>query len=297
MPSKTSKGKGKKTNTKEKNEKLEGNKTDEFPNEATRKANLYLNVKRTQKWLKKYYERYTTEKKNEKGELEKHPIKLIKSYHVLTASDQTLCLKLINLEESTSKKSINGLYNITEEQLINDVKINKDFKYTFGKFLDAYETHEDYFSQLEYDSKQFNKFIETFAFSGGNSNIHLNKQAFNFLSFIILKARIMIVETAYQMIRFANKSSVNDNAILYSVNTIFIGDLLQAIHKKIEDVSNLLKGTIIDKDNEENEPTKEEKSKTNKMDNKNKHIKNSKKNNIESDDEDNSSDSESESEE
>jgi len=143
------------------------------------------------------------------------------------------------------------LYEITEEQVLDNVKLNKDFNYTFGRFLDNYDNHENYAPQMGLARDAVTKFIETFAFNGGNSNVSLTDEAFNLLMFVMLKNRILLAETAFQMSQYAKKSSVDDRAILHAIKCHYSGTLFQTVYKKTEEVSRVIRR--INKEAEEEE--------------------------------------------
>lgn len=227
------------------------------PNKATAFAKLYFNVKSTQKWLVEYYKRYTIDrKKKDEDKGDDNRVKILNAHFALTAADQVICLSLVNLAADKSKKAAAGLYTITEENMIDNIKLDKDFNYTFLRFLDMYSPQENYAPQMGLTKDTVMKFIETYAFSGGNSNVNLDNQAFNVLMYIMLKNRIMLAENAFQMTSYAHKSSVDDRAIMYSLKTVYTGQLLQRMHKKVEDVSRRVRGIKAEKEESEEAPQK-----------------------------------------
>jgi hypothetical protein len=143
--------------------------------------------------------------------------------------------------------------------MINSVKLDKDFNSTFGRFLDNYDSHETYASQLTGMEKTNEKgtgvldYVSSHGFLGGSNSYHFEAGAYNFLMFIMLKNRILLAETAFQMVQYARKSSVDDRAVSFAVNTVYSGKLRQTLFKKLEEISNLvrgLKGKDEDKDND-----------------------------------------------
>ena len=179
------------------------------------------------------------------------------AHFALTAADQVVCLALVNLAGAKSKKGEANMWTLTEDNMIDNVKLDKDFNFTFGKYLDSYSTNENYGSQMGLTRDNVTKFIELYAFSGGNSNINIEKQAYNFLMYIMLKNRIQLAESAFQMAVYAGKSSVSDKGILLSTKVMFTGALGKSMHKKIEDVSNRVRRLEKEKKGSEDSESKE----------------------------------------
>jgi len=241
------------------------------PNKATAFAKLYFNVKSAHKWMNEYYTKYTIEKKKSKddeGNESDGKVKILNSHYALTAADQVICLSLVNLASEKSKKATAGLYTITEENMLDNIKMNKDFNYTFGRFLDSYDSLGNYSPQMGLSKKAVMEFIETYAFNGGNTNINLDPRAFNLLMYIMLKNRILLAETAFQMILYAKKSSIDDRAILCAIKTIYTGQLGSTLYKKVEDVSKIVRGTVVEKEDVDTKKGSKESGKDKKSDKK-----------------------------
>jgi hypothetical protein len=247
-------------------DKFEGIEKGDLPNKATAFAQLNFNVKTTQKWLSTHYSRYSIEKKKKEDddddEETKNKVKILNAHYALTATDQVICLSLVNLVANKATKGQAGLYTITESLLQDKLQLNKDFRHTFGAVLDSYSSHQNYASELQLSKDAVTKFIEKYAFNGGNTDIHLEDDGFNFLMFIMLRSRIMLATTAFQMAVYARKSSVDDRAILYSIRSVFVGDLKDSLFKKVENVSNRVRQIKNDggDDDEDEAPKKSKKS-------------------------------------
>ena len=250
--------------------KFAGIERGDCPNIATAAAKLHLNVKTCQKWMVEYLSRYTITKKNPDDD---NRVKILGAHFVLTAADEVICSKLATLGFARSKKGEAGLNTITEDNLIDSVRLDKEFNYTFGKYLDAYSTGDNYGAQLGMSKETIVKFLESFAFNGGNNNVHLDNSAYNFLMYILLKNRIQMTDAAYHVITYANKTSVNDKSMLHVTRMLFVGSLGKTICQKIEDVSLIMKQLTPenkekDDDDEHNEKEKKEKKTSDKNDKK-----------------------------
>ena len=248
------------------------------PNKDTARAELYFNVKFAKKWLKNYYSRYTLtvkvrdvvddlKKKNtetkETKETRETNIRLNDAHFALGVIDECLCSKLSSTTLKKSKKNTVGLYTITEENIMDSIRLNKDLNYTFGRFLDEYDTHSNYGSELFLEKKTVHKFLEKYGFDGGNVGVQLESGAFNLLLFCMLKNRILLAESAYHKILFAGKQSVNLKAIFHSLPDVYSGELLKLMIKKVENIISKLKDTkSLDDESDKKSEKKDTKSKS-----------------------------------
>jgi hypothetical protein len=236
-----------------KKDKYAGIEKGDLPNKATAYAKLVFNVKNSQTWLKNHLKRHKIVRKQKDGKDndDDGKVKIFNAHFALTATDQVICLSLVNLASNKATKAAAGMYEITEEQMMDNINLDRDFTFTFGKYLVHYDSHENYTSQLNILRSTVNKFIETYAFNGGNSNVSLTDEAFNLLMFIMLKNRIMLTETAFQMSQYAGKSSVDDRAILHSIKCHYTGNLYRAVYKKAEEVSRIVRGLKKEKEEDD----------------------------------------------
>jgi hypothetical protein len=206
--------------------------------------------------MKEYYERYpilkkikvkkdetddTKKKDTYEFKVKESYVGIINAHYILSGIEQEICVALVNLAESKTKKAAADLYTITEDILMDNIKLNKDFNYTFGRFLDNYNSKESYGTQLRLQKKNVNQVFEKLAFNG-KSNVVLDGSAYNFLMYILLSNRLLLAETAFQMSQYGKKSRVDDRAILYTLKTVYVGNMLKSLYRKAEDVSNLVKG-------------------------------------------------------
>ena len=244
-PKKSVKSKDSKSKDAKKNKYADVEKGD-APNKATAFSGLTFNVSESRKWLKEYLSRYKVEKKrkNTAGVAKSvhEPVKIKSAHFAITAADQVLCLSLVSLADKKSKKATAGLRTVTEEILMDSMRASKDFMFAFGKWLDAYSSQDNYSKQLGLTKDIIVKFIEKFL-NSGDTSLHIDDQCFNLLSYILLKHRIVMAETAFQMVSYANKSSVDGKSILYAIKTMHTGGLCKDITKKIEEVMSIINGS------------------------------------------------------
>jgi hypothetical protein len=218
------------------------------PNKPTALAGLTFNVKHVQKWLKEYLNRYSVKTKDKDGKEVDKKFTILNAHFAISAADHVICLSLVNLVATNSKKSTANLNTITEESMINAVKLDDEFKYTFGRFLDKYDSHESYNAQLTgLEKRVVLDYISSHGFVGGSNSFHFEVGAYNFLTFIMLKNRILLTESAFQMSQYA-KRSLDDRAVMFALKTIYTGKLLQSLYKKVEEVSSNVRGLKKEKD-------------------------------------------------
>lgn len=218
------------------------------PNVQTKFAGLTFNVKYVQKWMKDYLKRQHSLKDEKTGETV--DVKVLNAHFVLGLTDHVICLALANLVADKSKKATANLNVITEESMLSSVRMDSDFSFTFGRFLDKYDKHENYEVQLNLckegkDMKTKDvvlNYISEKGFLGGSNSFHFEAGAYNFMMFVMLKNRILLTEAAFQMMQYAKKSSIDDRAVLFASNIVYTGKLGQAIFKKLEELSNHVRG-------------------------------------------------------
>lgn len=259
------------------------------PNLATYDAGLELNVSETKKWLREYFG-YEPKKKNDKkdkddeeedddkpeqvetGQEKKTRLKLpsndnsacfkiMGSHNILTACDQVLCLELINAAVERTSKGTGGLYTFTTQMLQDTVSLNKDFNYVFSKHLDKYTESYSYGTQVRISQSSVSKLLDKHALSGGVTQLHVDKQAFNFMMFLVLTSRIEISKIARNMALYAGKTTIDERVIMFAIHSIYTGDLLRTIRMKYEDVHSRTK-SIKDKDKDKDDDKDDNKEKS-----------------------------------
>jgi hypothetical protein len=233
-------------------------------NKDTKRANLHFNVKSVAKWLKEFYKNHNdsvymdflAKKKHDRKEKERDnkkdknndddvdikttemKIKILNAHFAITASEETLCLCLIELFAQKSKKNaFSGLYEITYEQMLNDLTHNNDFNYTFGKYLQKFDLHQLYIGSLYdlKDRKKVDEFIDKYAFKGSGNTHKIESNAHNFIMFLLLQNRIFLAKTAFQMIKYANKTSVDYKSVMLSLDINYQDKLLKTIKANVEE--------------------------------------------------------------
>jgi len=246
-------------------------------NARTRTAGLTFNVNSTGKWLAKYYadhhdsayievmqkkyddrqlKKKSSEKKPEKKdkkdkkskseseEVKETSLKVKPTFRecqtAITIVEEVLCLALLSLAGDKAKKEKSGLYTITEDNLMDGIKLNNDYYHTFSRYLAKFDSGQDYSASLNLSKTVVVKFIEEFGFTGGNTNIQLDSSAYNFLMYILLKNRILLADTAYQIMMHGKKYSIGYRCIETSVNVHYTGTLKNLLVKKLDEKRKLV---------------------------------------------------------
>jgi hypothetical protein len=138
--------------------------------------------------------------------------------------------------------------------------------------LFRYDSSQDYAPSLSLKKADVLKFIEKFAFNGGNSDVQLSLDAYNFLMYLLLQNRILLADTAYQLMVHREKASVDFKAFAFGVNIHFKGGLKKSLSKKLDEKYRICKKMNIDAeeksenndedgDSDEEEKTPKKKSK------------------------------------
>lgn len=211
---------------------------------------LIFNVRNTHKWLSSYFDRHNDKEyinamliqKNKSDGNQKLTLKtkLSNSHYALTCIEEVLCISFLTLVSQKTKKNKAGMYNITEDQMIDCINSSPDFKYTFGNSIETYNTNYNYSCELLLKKENIDKL---FSFHNSDTNTVLEHSAYNFLMFILLQNRILLANSSYQMMMYAKKLSIDYRAIMIAINIFYKEKsiLYVSIKKKLEELSRLIK--------------------------------------------------------
>lgn len=202
-----------------------------YTSSANRHFGLFFEISRTNKWLKTYYSNHIITLKTINGQ-ENAKIRIFNVDSVLTAIDQTICLQLISLacEYATTDQ-------ITKNDVIDVIKVDKSFNYSFGKFLYCYDSVEPYYEHLNLRKKNILDFLSVCDI---DKNYVIEDDALNFLMFIMLKNRIMVAETSFVLSQHAKKAMVNDRSVLFALKILYIDKLYQDIYENVNRIITLM---------------------------------------------------------
>lgn len=261
----------------------ESSKPKDGLNDDTRTSGCSFNTHNTRTWIKSYYNRpayvVTYEKKedpddkNSKKITAQKGIGIVKgTFCCLTGINEVLMNFVINLAGKRAKKDPKTeLIKITEENMMDAVRLDKTLNEALGHYLHSYDPSSVYQKELGINKTEFKTFYETKCMNG-NSSLTLDTGATNFMMFLVKKVDTLLCECAFNMALCYGKTQVVDRCILCSLRVVFpVGDLQKSMMLKADNISKRIKKTANKKasdssKSEEDKNTKKS-SKKNKDDN------------------------------
>lgn len=201
-------------------------------NKLTIKANLNFNVNSFKNWMK--------QKMIDDGKLfpkdGKQCLPKFSGSHVaLTAMNEGLCYIILEKTIERITKDKTGLYNITFKDISDVIRVDSDLKKYFGQYMDMYDNTLNYKNQYCISEKVIKKYIDK-VFS---ASVDITNNAFNLLVYILIKTCVRIIDTAFIMISFAKKRTMNPNAVLHSVSVHFDGNISHRLKMSIDEAIKL----------------------------------------------------------
>jgi hypothetical protein len=191
-------------------------KSKEAVNQQTADAGLTLSVTAFKAWMKEYI-----------GQ----PVKFSGGHIVLTAVNETLWRYLIEQALKEVAKDTAGLYTLTRPSVRNTVLLNSDLNLFFGPRFEQYDQDMKYGSQYCITHKVVTQFINNEC----GKNVNYDDATYHLLVFLLLKASSTLTSAAYKMMQYANRKSIDDRAVLASLELYFGGDLLHLLRVRAEE--------------------------------------------------------------
>ena len=218
MPTKTVENKNTKQSksTEPKTVKTESKSETKAVNQQTADAGLTLSVTAFKAWMKEYI-----------GQ----PVKFSGGQIVLTAVNETLWRYLIEQALKEVAKDNSGLYTLTRPAVRNTILLNPDLNLFFGSRFEQYDQDMKYGSQYCISHKVVTQFINDEC----GKNVNYDDLTYHLLVFLLLKASSTLTTAAYKMMQYANRKSIDDRAILTSLELYFGGDLLHLLRVRAEE--------------------------------------------------------------
>ncbi len=245
-------------------------------NQATNRAGLSFNVNTTKNWIKKQMEVQDLEMPKFHG-----------AHIGLTAVIESLLMQILNHVNSHLPKDKSSLYKVTLPVLSYNLQLDDNFGKLFRESFITYNPDTNYSEQFWMSKSDITSFIE----SHWSDNIQLDIKAYNQLAYLLMRYAITITRTAYYLMSYAGKKTLEPKALRASVQIHTPETLANTILIKLDDA---VKNTSSDDDNEDDDDSDEKEEKKSKESSKKK---SSKKEVSESESEsDDESESESESE-
>jgi hypothetical protein len=201
-------------------------------NKLTLKANLNFNVNSFRNWMK---QKLIDDGKTFDNNGVKCLPKFSGSHIALTAMNEKLCQIILQKTIERLTKDKTGLYNIRFKDLSDVVKVDVDLKKNLYQYMDIYDGTLNYKDQYCIDGKCMKKYIDK-VFS---ASVDISNDAFNLLVYLLLKTCVRIIDSAFIMIQFAKKRSLNPNVILGSMAIHFSGTIEHLLRMGIEEAVKL----------------------------------------------------------
>ena len=215
-------------------------------NAATDKAGLSFNVNTTKVWIKKQIE------------VSGHDQPKFHGAHIaLTAVMESLLMSTLSLINSQLPKDKSSLYKITLPVLSYSLQTDDDYSRIFKQYLSTYDNDMNYAEQFWMSRSDVNSFIE----SHFGDNIQLESRAYNMLAYCMLKYAGLLTRTAFHLMSYAGKKTLEPKAIRASVQIHTPETIANTIVMKLDDA---VKNTSEDDDEGEGESDEVKESKTTK---------------------------------
>lgn len=223
-------------------------------NKLTVEAGLNFNVNTFRQWMKK---KLTDEEKlvgivdAENNKVPKIP-KFSGSHVALTALNEKLCYVILERTIKRLSKDKMGLYCIKFNDISDILQVDKELHRDLGVFVDAFDNTLNYKDQYCISEDVIRDYIDnTFG-----KCISITNDAFNFLVYLLHKSSVRIIDTAYEMIVYAKKMTINPLSIMVSASVHFSGDIKKLLRIRMDEAIASCHRKIDSEDDDEEE-TKE----------------------------------------
>jgi hypothetical protein len=212
-------------------------------NKATDKAGLSFNVNTTKNWIKKQMEVQDLEMPKFHG-----------AHIGLTAIIESLLMSVLNHVNSQLPKDKSSLYKITLPVLSYNLQLDDNFGKLFRESFSTYNADTNYAEHFWMSKTDVTSFIE----SHWSDNIQLDVKAYNQLAYLLMRYAIVITKTAYHMMSYAGKKTLEPKALRAAVLIHTPETIANSILIKLDDA---VKNTESeDGEEDESEEKEEEKS-------------------------------------
>jgi len=230
-------------------------------NQVTIKANLNFNVNLFKTWMRKKFQ--DDNKLFEKDGKMCLP-KFSGAHIAITAMNEKLCYLILEKAITRVTKDRTGLYVIHFRDISDVVQVDTELRRDLFHFMDSFDPTLNYRAQYCIEELCVKKYIDDMF----GKSIDINNEAFNLLIYLLHKASIRVLDTAFIMILFAKKKSLSPNAILSGVSAHFTGtnehllklridEAVKASGKDLDDKEGE-KETVPEEEGEKHEPIPEE---------------------------------------
>ena len=230
-------------------------------NNMMRRTNLYFNTTQIKKYIiTKINNENMTISKNiidkehpENKERKDINISCGNSIFALSALMDTILQYIMNEVIKNIEKNDIGLYDVKYNMIEKEIYKNNDMRYNFINYILSFnEKNINYTGLFIFNDKVIRDFID----ERYTKTIKLDNKSINFFSYILIDVLNEIVNNAYILMKYYDKTQMNSNIILHICMIKFKGDFMNTIKIRLEDTMNL-----IEQINEENRKLNEKKKK------------------------------------
>lgn len=225
--------------------------------QLTVKANLNFGVGTFKKWMKqKLIDDGKVVKKEDKvngGEKESPP--LLSGAHIaIAAMNERLCYIILDKVIKRLKKDITGLYVIKFLEISDILQVDVELRHDMFHYMETFDATLSYKDQYCIEEMRVKKFIDDMF----GKSVDINNDAFNLLIYLLHKASVRVMNTAFIMMLYAKKKSLSPISIQSAVSIHFSGTVEHMIKLRIDDAIKSCGSEVEDEELEEGDEEKKE---------------------------------------
>jgi hypothetical protein len=238
----------------EKKSRLAGVKKGDAPNAATAYIHGTFNVNLAKKDLRRYIS-------NTLG----YEMGTINAQYAYSALAEVLSLYLVSSTAKYNKKNTKkaNLYEVSLENVQRAVRESNEYGANVKLWSENFNpTAMDYTSTFYDTPKTLRKFLEKNAFQN-TTNVHINKDALNFVCYLMSLCLSELTRTACILSRFGNKKNVQIKNFSYAVEVHFSGELCELMTQRVSEIDNMFSNKSNNVEDEESEDNQNKKSEEN----------------------------------
>ena len=208
--------------------------------QLTTKANLSFNVNKFRNQIYQIYE-----------STEKIKPKCSKAHVYLACVNEVLCCKLIENAQKHIGKDKDGLYTISRQALKYSIELNPNMNKCFHQYLLMYDETLGYENKYPISKKNVITFIE----SKFGKELHITKQGYDFLTYILIKLTNNIILSSIILLEYSLKKSINYKTINCAIKLELLNSeaLCEVFLRQLESTESLIASIKGEGDNEEGE--------------------------------------------
>lgn len=240
-------------------------------NKKTAGANLSFNVMKFKEWMSNYLRDnghtvsvMVNEKNDDEDDGKDVDRKKVQAFEVpkinngdaaLTAANEALCRYFIDLVmKRVGKDDTSGLYNVHRRDMTDVIQLTPELNYFFSVHLDRY--NKSIPVQYCVPMKEVEAFLER-EFHG---NVNFSDKARSFLAYFLLAFSCDLVNTAYELLLYADKKMVNPSSITSAIRIGLTGSLRDSLITKVNETVKNLKAVALKNSSEKTDSPKDTKT-------------------------------------